>query len=90
MGNSKEAKKRQQLNRRNRVFAFVMGIKETSQCVCGESRPECLDFHHLENKSFDIMHAVRRGIGIESLKKELEKCEIKCANCHRYEHRKAV
>ncbi len=90
MSNSKEAKKRQKLNRRQRVFAFVMGIKESSRCACGENRPECLDFHHKENKAFDIMHAVRRGIGIDSLKAEIEKCEIICANCHRYEHRRAV
>lgn len=44
----------------------------------------CLDFHHLSNKSFGI--SSYRYISWKSIKKELDKCELLCSNCHRILH----
>ena len=49
---------------------------------CGESDPLVLEFDHLRDKSF----AISRGWadrGWESILREIEKCEVVCANCHR-------
>ena len=53
---------------------------------CGETHPAALDFHHLEpeTKSFNIAAGATRSL--ESIKKELSKCVLLCANCHRKEH----
>jgi hypothetical protein len=53
-------------------------------CIdCGEADPVCLDFD--SDKKFKIADALRYG----SLQAELEKCDCRCANCHRKRHRKS-
>lgn len=49
--------------------------------------PEIYDFHHLEpnKKDFTIGKTIKK---FESLKKELDKCILLCANCHRKIHKK--
>jgi hypothetical protein len=55
---------------------------------CGFNRwPECLDFDHLDpkTKKFDISHKLQ--LSISTLLKEIAKCQILCANCHRHKTR---
>jgi len=58
------------------------------QCVvCGNNSLPlvCYDFHHKNgNKDEDISKMISRKTKIDDeLKKELDKCCIACANCHR-------
>lgn len=56
--------------------------------VCGyESCIQALDFHHLDptKKSFGIS-AKGFSRSWEKIQKELEKCVLICANCHREIH----
>jgi hypothetical protein len=41
-----------------------------------------MDFDHLRDKSFNIGESARVK-ELEQVKKEIEKCELVCANCHR-------
>ena len=68
---------------RNREF--VMSIKEISECIdCGENNPLVLDFDHVKGKKIKcISDMVRCSYSIDTIKKEIEKCEVRCANCHR-------
>jgi len=53
---------------------------------CGYDRCiAALDFHHKDSKDFSIS---RKGLtrGWEKVKKEIGKCLLLCANCHREEH----
>lgn len=56
------------------------------KCVCcgWDKYVEALNFHHVnpKNKKFTISHSGRPDITWESLKKELDKCVLLCANCH--------
>lgn len=52
---------------------------------CPEAFHRCLDFHHLADKEFDIGRAVKLGMSIKRIAKEIEKCILLCANCHRKE-----
>ena len=63
-------------------------FKEKLSCVCGENHVSCLDFHHRCNmkKDISISTAVNKGWSQESIKKELKKCDVLCANCHRKLH----
>ena len=64
---------------------FVDAVKGLSECVdCGETNPLVLDFDHVRgNKTMCISNMVRNCYSIESIKKEIKKCEIRCSNCHR-------
>ncbi len=55
---------------------------------CGYSKSiRALEFHHRDKnqKDFDISKA-RLKVFDDSIKKELDKCLLLCANCHREEH----
>ena len=55
-------------------------------CKCGESRMECLEFHHRDSKNkTDNISTLLETCSIKKVEKEIEKCEIMCANCHRVE-----
>jgi len=47
-----------------------------------------LDFHHIKGKDFTISEKVREGCSLDTIKKEIEKCILVCANCHREIHYK--
>jgi len=78
---------------------FVRNIKRQSKCArCSENHPACLDFHHKDPNEKDkgkrnqrhgkngLHQAFDISWSIEHIKREISKCEILCANCHRKEH----
>jgi hypothetical protein len=58
---------------------------ETHPCIdCGEDDPIVLEFDHVRGeKKFNIADVTRNAVGRRTLEKEIEKCEVRCANCHR-------
>lgn len=89
----KDPKKRNNyliLKRREKVHNFNKWIIESNlKCKkCGEDHPAVLDFHHInpEEKKGNISNLKWRGLSKETLFKEIEKCIILCANCHRKLH----
>jgi len=75
-----------QKKRRNAIRKQVQDLKASKGCSrCQESDPRCLDFHHLDGKTFNIGDGIRLGRGLKSLTEEMGKCIILCANCHRKE-----
>ena len=68
--------------------AFIKQSKEGKACsVCGFNDPICLDFHHTNPKEKDavIAQAPTRGWSVARIQREMDKCIILCANCHRKE-----
>ena len=53
-------------------------------CVdCGESDIRVLDFDHVRGeKTAAIADMVRRGVGLHTIRLEVDKCEVRCRNCH--------
>lgn len=75
-------KKYQQISRM-RLEIIVRDYLLQHPCVdCGESDIIVLDFDHIRDKVGNISDLVRNG-NKEILLREIEKCEIRCANCHR-------
>ena len=74
-----------QRNRNSKIRRYIQEYKQGKQCAdCGEDYPYwILEFDHLENKSFTIGNTSEHRANIDALKKEIEKCEVVCANCHR-------
>jgi hypothetical protein len=59
-------------------------IKEASGCVdCGAKNHIILDFDHLHDKKYNISRMIHDGFSWAAIKKEIAKCEVVCANCHR-------
>jgi hypothetical protein len=59
-------------------------IKEDSGCMdCGENNHIVLDFDHIKDKKYNISRMIHDGFSWAAIKKEIAKCEVVCANCHR-------
>jgi hypothetical protein len=60
-------------------------LKDKSCSDCGETDPIVLEFDHDDPKlkSFQISQAVNNSVSTENIMKEIMKCTIRCANCHR-------
>jgi hypothetical protein len=56
--------------------------------VCGEDEVVALDFHHRDpaQKEANVQTAIARGWGRERILKEISKCDVLCASCHRKFH----
>ena len=77
-----EAQKRHRIKVRFRLFEFL----STRSCVdCGEKDPIVLEFDHRDPKNkFKVIAKMLSGhYSWESVRREIEKCEVRCANCHR-------
>ena len=53
---------------------------------CGEKRFYLLDFHHTDPNGKDFSISDKSRCSLEKMMKEIEKCDILCANCHREWH----
>jgi hypothetical protein len=74
--------------RESRRF-WLKEYKKGKVCLrCGESHPACLVFHHKDDtiKENNIADMIRGGYSLKNIKKELDKCEVLCSNCHNKEH----
>ena len=66
---------------------YVNKIKGDHGCkYCKEKDPCCLDFHHISNKVKQICRLVNGDASIKTIQKEIDKCEVVCANCHQKMH----
>ena len=73
--------------RRAALRQFINDYKAAHPCTrCGESEPACLDFHHEGDKERNLSAAAVNGWSIERTLREIEKCVVLCANCHRKHH----
>ena len=67
--------------------AFVQRYKRFCGCrVCGESEPIALDLHHLDPSTKEGNPANLYGNSFKTIKREIRKCVVLCANCHRKVH----
>lgn len=64
---------------------YIYEYLHSHPCVdCGESDPVVLEFDHVRGKKFKgISFLCSAGYKIEIIKAEIEKCVVRCANCHR-------
>lgn len=87
----KNKKKLQEKNRKVRIVLrrkrtlLVLKYLQTHPCVdCGETDPVCLDFDHVKGQKInDISGMISDTYSEKNILKEVEKCEVRCSNCHR-------
>lgn len=62
---------------------FLRGYLATHPCVdCGESDPAVLEFDHLHDKRMDVTRMAHAGWSLDAIRREIAKCEVRCANYH--------
>lgn len=74
---------------RRKKQCYVADYKEERGCQrCGEDDVRCLHLHHrnTDDKEYGVCRLIAQGVGWDRLNKEIEKCEVLCANCHWKEH----
>jgi hypothetical protein len=71
---------------RRKAKDFVLSLKADTPCAdCGQVfDPVCMDFDHIRGEKNDnVGSMVARGVSVERIRDEVDKCELVCANCHR-------
>lgn len=70
--------------RQHAAYRYVRDLKKRSACRdCAATDWRLLEFDHLVEKYLGITEFLSQGPGTERLKRELDRCEIVCRNCHR-------
>jgi hypothetical protein len=82
-----ESKKRSRIKRKKELIEVLGG----KCCRCGYSRCfAALEFHHnVGDKEGDVAHIIKNRSKEKALK-EIKKCILLCANCHREAHHKGL
>jgi len=85
---NKEAIKKKKIAREKKLMsslkAWLLKYLKEHPCIdCGETNPIVLEFDHVKDKEFSIGDAIRRRISLVRVIAEVEKCSVRCANCHR-------
>ncbi len=76
-------------DRKREIAEWLQDLKLSLACEeCGESHPACLDFHHTDpsEKEVAISRIRLKGWSTKRIMKEIKKCRVLCANCHRKLH----
>jgi protein-arginine kinase activator protein McsA len=73
--------RRDKVIQKNREF-IVEYLKQSSCIDCGERDIVVLEFDHQRDKKHNIS-SMLRGHALETIKEEISKCVVRCANCHR-------
>lgn len=68
---------------RGRNLQYVIDYLKEHPCVdCGEKDPIVLEFDHIKDKYMNISKMIDSH-SLSLIKLEIEKCDVRCANCHR-------
>lgn len=70
--------------RRAEKIAFIHSKKNKACSDCGDHfHPVAMQFDHVRGeKEFGIAESTRLELDVVRIEREIEKCELVCANCH--------
>ena len=71
---------------------FVQDYLKDKSCIdCGNDDIRVLEFDHVRGEKYNsISRMVNNACSIDRIIKEIKKCEIRCANCHRIKTHETV
>lgn len=70
---------------RDKKREFILAYAHQKGCVdCGEDDPVLLEFDHVRgDKVTTVCQMAAGSFSLKRIMLEIEKCEVRCANCHR-------
>ena len=74
---------------KRKIYKWVDKYKEERGCSdCGINDKRCLHLHHInrEVKKMSVAQLIGKGYVFKTVKAEVEKCDVVCANCHSIHH----
>jgi len=80
-----QQRKQRSAQQHRKMRQWLRWFKRSLRCEeCGESDWRTLDFHHVNpaQKGF-LLARISSWVSWKRLWKEIEKCRVLCANCHR-------
>ena len=86
---NKVSEKKRIYDRRRELAMWFNEYKKTLKCeCCQENHPSCIEFHHTnpKEKEINVSECTSDGWSKERIMKEVAKCRVLCANCHRKIH----
>ncbi len=77
-----------QVRKREEAREYVEAYKATHPCIdCGKSDARFLSFDHVRGtKKMNVSQMVNQGYSIEAIQAEIDKCEVRCLECHHLRH----
>ena len=70
--------------RRDRYWLLSKWKEQPCEYCGGQFPPRVMEFHHVRGeKEFTISESSSRVIALRSVVREVAKCDLVCANCHR-------
>lgn len=86
---AKKCKQKYRENQLKMKLELMQHINQTECKHCGYNNILALSFHHRnpKEKEFNISKGFTHSYGLDLMKKEVEKCDVLCLNCHCIEHR---
>jgi hypothetical protein len=84
----KNRKRRKRLKQELR--ACLLNYFKSHPCIdCEEADPVCLEFDHVRGKKeAEVSRMLCDCYSWDAIEAEINKCEVRCANCHRKRHAK--
>lgn len=71
-----------------RLRAWTRTYKREHGCLrCDAEDPRCLQFHHVDEKRASVSSLISDSAPAATVREEVDRCTVLCANCHRIEHR---
>jgi hypothetical protein len=69
---------------RREIRAWIAEYLSAHPCVdCGETDIVVLEFDHVRGIKVDDVSTLVTRTGLTTVRAEIAKCEVRCANCHR-------
>jgi len=80
-------RRRHDIRVRDRNKAFLAEYLRTHPCVdCGEPDIVVLEFDHIRGHKTGCVKQMARDCSMDTLVREVRKCEVRCSNCHKRRH----
>lgn len=72
-------------NYKDEMYKFLIDYFKLHPCVdCGESNPIVLEFDHVSGEKIEAISVmISKQFSKQIILEEINKCEVRCANCHR-------
>lgn len=69
---------------RDEAQKAILEFFKMHPCVdCGEADPIVLEMDHQFDKKHGVSYMMSGGYSWVSIRKEMDKCQVRCCNCHR-------
>lgn len=77
-------KGKRQVTKREDARRFVVDYLKQHPCIdCGQDDFMILTFDHVRGtKKMNVSQMVNQGYSFQAIQAEINKCEVRCANCH--------